>query len=96
MDLGSSRCPFENSGGGGFFRLCRGIKIFCEIQYGRQIPGLVIQTFFFTKEDKSKILLPSMGFSYPCSLKKYFCHPGVLKWGPKGLLAKLVNKKGLF
>ena len=78
--------------GGGFFRLCRGIKIFCEIQYGRQMPGLVIQTFF-TKGDKSKILLPSLGFSYPGSLKKYFCHPGVLKWGPEGLLAHFLTKQ---
>ena len=50
-------------------------------------------TNFFSMGDNSKILFPSMGFSYPSNSKKNnFCHLVGSQWAPGGLLAHFWTK----
>ena len=50
----------------------------------------------FSMGDKSKILFPIIGFSYPSNSKKYFCHPGGSQWAPGGLLARFRENNAYF
>ena len=53
-------------------------------------------TNFFSMGDNSKILFPTMGFSYPGKSKKIFLWSWVVPMGPLGLFGPFLGLKRLF
>ena len=72
-----------------------GFEIFRKIQYGRQIHGLVIQTFFLWKINR-KFFFLAWGFHILATQKNNFCHLGGSQWAPGGLLARFRAKNAYF
>ena len=66
-----------------------------KIQYGGQRPGMVRGIFFHTG-DNSKILSPSIEYSYPDNSEKYILSSWGSQWVPGGLLARFRTKRGYF
>ena len=58
--------------------------------------ALLWSSQYFSMGDKSKILFPTIGFSYPGNSKKNFCHPGGSQWAPGGLLARFRANNAYF
>ena len=64
-------------------------------KYGRQIHGLVIQTFFLWEINR-KFFFLAWGFHILATRKNIFCHPGGSQWARGGLLACFRAKKCYF
>ena len=63
-----------------------------KIQYGGQRPGMV-RVIFFPTGDNSKILSPSIEYSYPDNSEKYILSLQGVPMGPWGPFGSFQNKK---